>query len=217
MISRRRSIPTTALVVATTLLAACLPLSPAQLPTPIPVGTLVAQTAAAAATQTEAARPTDTPLPPPTETPTRTPPPPTETLTPTPTFVFLLPTLTYTPTNTFTPSPPTEWPDWKTGTVVKVKTGGGTNKMFDVLVNAKVVVVRPNGVKLRSMPTKVVGGPKAPKGTILVLTGLWNKNYQFNWSFVQVTAPDGGTYWVGGTEGDDDTDPQAALVFYQGD
>ncbi|NOY99088.1 MAG: hypothetical protein GXP40_07785 [Chloroflexi bacterium] len=200
------------LLLAVTSMSACGP----TVPTPIPgiVDTIVAATYAAASTQTAAALPTATATPLATPTPKNT---PTNTPTPTATFLFVFTptnTATLTPTLTPTREPLTEWPDWKTGTVVKVTGGGGgTYKTFDILKNVKMVVVRQNGVKLRSSPSKAVGGPMAAKGDIVTLTGMMNKNNEFGWLFAQVNVG-GQLYWVGGSEDDDDTDPRASLDFY---
>ena len=163
----------------------CAPMiSPQSLPTNPPgyINTVVAQTASAAEVLTETAQPTKTDTPLPTATFTETPP---NTVTPTATFFFALPTLTPTntlaPTSTLpvvgpggggggaattTPLPIKDWPAWNTGTIVDMPAGSGegigTTKMFDVLVNVKVKVVRPNGVKLRSIPSLVVGEGKVP-------------------------------------------------------
>jgi len=215
------------------IVVSCEPMiSPQSFPTNPPghVNTVIAQTASAAAALTESAQPTKTDTPPPTATFTET---PTNTVTPTATFFFALPTLTPTktpaPTSTLpvvgpgggsggaattTPLPIKDWPAWNTGTIANMPTGSGegigTTKMFDVLVNVKVKVVRPNGVKLRSIPSLVVGEGKVPVNTILYLTGLWNKNRDWNWTHVKVLAPDGKLWWVGDREGES-SDPEIAL------
>jgi len=214
----------TARIVSLALLAgfslSCASLFGPAAPTPIPglVETIVAATANAAATQTAALAPTatatatGTPLP--TQTPTITP-------TPTETFVFIL--YTYTPTVTNTPNVTAtrpvldEWPDWKTGIVVTMPKGSGenigVNKYFSVLHNVEVVVTRANGVKLRNTPNKAYDVGHAPVNTHMILTGYWNKNSEFGWSFVKVTLPNGGQYWVGGDTGSE-IDPQNCLEFY---
>lgn len=192
------------------LLSACIPLS--QKSTwldPFVIQTAIAGTAAASWTRTALAqsRWTRTPTPsPPTSTPTLTP-------TATPTFLILLETPSATPTVI---AIPLAWPDWRTGEVVK--TPGGTvpnsvTKFFRVLENVPVVVTRLNGVKLREAPTKVVGKKMAAYGDLLTLTGFWNQNYEFGWSFVQVKTQEGRLYWVGGDMGSD-IDPVNSLRFY---
>lgn len=146
------------------------------------------------------------------------------TITPPPTqtnFVYLVsPSATLTPTASFTPTPSlvTEWPDWQTGEVVRLPSGSGanigTNKKFSRLVGLKVKVARTNGVALRSIPNKAIGGPFEEKGSAFTLTGVMNRNPEFVWLFAQVIAADGKTYWVGGSEGDENTDPRFALEFY---
>ncbi|MBO9367759.1 MAG: hypothetical protein J7555_03275 [Chloroflexi bacterium] len=189
-------------------LFACVPEPP--LPDPFLVQTAIAGTAAASWTQTAQARArwTATPSPqPPSATPSRTP-------SPTPTFLILLETPTLTPTVI---AIPLAWPDWKTGEVVKMpKESGanlGVNKFFSVLQGVPVVVTRLNGVKLRKAPSKVAGAIMAAYGDLLTLTGFWNQNYDFGWSFVQVKASDGRLYWVGGDVGTE-IDPTNSLRFY---
>ncbi len=198
-------------------ISACTPFN--AVPTPVPgiVSTIVAATQNAAALQTVAA------MPPVTQTPTPTWTPRGPTITPfstATTFVFVYtPTNTPTSTPTITPTrvPVTEWPDWKTGTVISMPQGSGenigTNKMFNGWKGVEVVVTRKNGVKLRSAPNKAIGGPMAERGAILTLTGIMNKNNDFGWLFVKVTAPDGKQYWVGGSEGEE-TEPKECLAFY---
>ena len=154
--------------------------------------------------------------------------------TSTPTLATLRPTLTMQPTatnfvfraNTPKPSPSatrtpyirTTWPDWKTGAVVSMPGGSGANigtsKMFSGLKGLSVIVVRENGVKLRSIPSKAIGGPMEEEGSAFTLTGIMNKNPQFDWLFAQIIAANGKTYWVGGSIGDKNTDPTFALQFY---
>ena len=173
--------------------------------------TVVAGTQEAAALQTEMAsrslRATSTPaalLPTITVEPTAT------------TYIFVRDTPTLTPTIyvTETPDIRTEWAEWKTGEVVSMRTGGGTNKIFYDLVGLQVMVVRQNGVKLRSIPSKAIGGPIEERGSAFTLTGVMNINHQYGWLFAQVIAADGNKYWVGGSEDDDSTNPTFALVFY---
>ena len=157
--------------------------------------------------------------------------------TSTPTLVTLRPTFTPYPTSTsfvFVPSPSitptpittatrtprirTEWPDWKTGDVIRMTDGSGenigTNKRFSVLTGLMVMVVRENGVALRPIPNKAIGGPMEEEGSAFTLTGVMNKNNDFSWLFVQVIASNGQTYWVGGSEGDEKADPRKVFVFY---
>ncbi len=205
-----------------------LPLLPGQAPTPEPgsIEDIVKATAQAAAALTESARPSATS----TVSPTATRKgfgQETDTPTPTATFFYQLPdTPTPTPTNTFpvvgpggggtttTPLPVTDWPSWQSGTIVEMPPGSGegigTTRMFDILVNVKVKVVRANGVKLREIPSLTVGSKKVPVDTVLYLTGLMNKNKMWNWFFVKVQAPDGKSYWVGDREGES-SDPFIAL------
>lgn len=198
------------------LMFACAPLYTSPFPTQIPgaVNTVVAMTYAAALTETAAVLPTATYTSTDTPTATKTPLPPTDTPIPTATFIFIL----FTPTAPATPTrePVTKWPAWEEGTVVDMPPGSGerigTTKMFDILKDVEVIVVRANGVKLRSIPSKAVGTKMADYETSLVLTGLMNKNSDFGWFFVKVKAPDGKFYWVGGDEGDD-TNPTKCLKF----
>ncbi len=122
------------------------------------------------------------------------------------------------PTPTKTPYLRTTWPDWKTGDVIKMPSGtganAGTNKKFSGLTGLQVIVVRLNGVKLRSSPNKADAGVQEERGSAFVLTGVMHKNPQFGWLFVQVIAADGNTYWVGGSEDDENSDPRYALEFY---
>lgn len=204
-------------MLAVALVTACAPLASASYPTPGPgaVETLIAVKA------TEAAMLTQTALGPATFTPTpgRVTLTPSQTLPPTATMLFLLKTNTPTPSQTPTRVIiPTIWPSWTSGDVVDMPQGSGegigVTKYFSSLAHVTVVVVRSNGVKLRKLPTKALGGPIAPKGTILILTGYWNKNNDFGaWSFMKVIAPDGRQYWVGGSE-NDDTSPTASFAFY---
>ncbi len=90
----------------------------------------------------------------------------------------------------------------------------GSNKMFSVLRNVDVIVVRKNGVALRDIPSKAVDGPMEVRGSAFTLTGVMNKNNDFGWLFVEVIAANGKKYWVGGSEGDKNTDPTVALEFY---
>ena len=210
--------------------AACgsLPFLPGQsaAPTLGSIEEIVKATAQAAAALTETARPTATATVSPTAT-RRGFGQETDTPTPTATFFYQLPdTSTPTPTNTFpvvgpgggsvttTPLPVTDWPAWQSGTVVEMPPGSGegigTTRMFDILVNVKVRVVRPNGVKLREIPSLTVGSKKVPADTILYLTGLMNKNKMWGWFFVKVQAPDGKLYWVGDRVGES-SDPFIAL------
>ncbi len=196
------------------LLSACDALNPA-LPTLAPgiVGTYAAMTVSAANSQTAAARPpaTFTPTQPrPTRTAT-TPP----TITATVRFILNTPTASLTPTSTIPPRPE-EWPSWTSGEIVELKHGEamGSSKFFKILQDVRVVVTRTNGVKLRDLPNKAIGGKQADKGSVLVLTGIMNLNrdYYPMWSFVQVKTGDGETYWVGGSM-NTDTDPKRSLIF----
>ncbi len=178
--------------------------------------TVVAGTQTAAAYQTEAAM----------FLYTRTPTPatlrPTITLQPTSTVYVFVPTPsntpTMTPSATRTPVIRTEWPDWKTGEVIKMPNGSGwnigTNKKFSSLTGLMVMVTRRNGVALRSIPNKAIGGPMEEEGSAFTLTGVMNKNPESGWLFAQVIAVNGKTYWVGGSEGDENTDPRYSLRFY---
>lgn len=198
------------------LLTACAP--PAPMQDPGLVYTVVAGTQTAAAQLTQIAQGSFTKTP--TQAATLRP-----TITPFPTmtsFVYeVTASATATPTASNTPLPPvlTAWPDWKTGEVVTMPKGSGenigVNKRFNVLVDVNVLVVRTNGVKLRSVPNKAADGPLEETGSMLTLTGIVNKNNDFGgWLFVQVIAVNGKTYWVGGSEGDGNTDPTNSLVFY---
>ena len=195
------------------ILAACSP-KPSQDPSFI--FTVVAATQTAAAYQTEMAQSLNASTP---TLATRRP-----TITPYPTgttFVFVpSPSVTPTPlpSATSTPRIRTEWPNWKTGDVVKLPSGSGgnigTNKKFSDLTGLMVKVVRRNGVALRSIPSKAIGGPMEEQGSAFTLTGIMNKNPELAWLFAQVIAADGNTYWVGGSEGDENTDPTYSLIFY---
>jgi len=189
-------------------LSACAPQQPNQDPNFI--FTAVAGTQRAAALQTEMAMSSYT------MTPTLATLRPT--LTPYPTgttFVYRTRTPVPTVTPTRTPYIRTEWPDWKTGEVVRLSgTGGGTNKMFSSIRGLQVIVIRENGVKLRSIPSKAIGGPLEEEGSAFTLTGIMNKNPQFGWLFAQVIAANGQSYWVGGSIGDENTDPTFVLAFY---
>jgi hypothetical protein len=209
------------LLLLSVLLLACAPINPFTVPTQIPgaVDTAVAMTAAEAARQTQAALPTSTPFVP-SATPTNT---PTITPTPTATVIFILDTPTPLVTDTPTPLPtlpvPTSWPDWSEGAVFEFPPGSsentGTNKYFVILNHLKVVVTRPNGIKLRGAPSKASGGKlKAEEGEFLVLIGYWNMNENYSpvWTFVKVVTSNGNQYWVGGGVGED-TDPQLSLRF----
>lgn len=206
------------LILAVAIVPACAPLASGSYPTQGPgaVETLIAVKA------TEAAVLTQTALGPATFTPTpgRITLTPSQTLPATATMLFLLKTNTPTPSQTPTRVViPTTWPDWTTGDVVDMPQGSGegigVTKYFSSLAHVTVVVVRTNGVKLRKLPTKALGGPIAPKGTILILTGYWNRNGDFGapWSFMKVITPDGRQYWVGGNA-NDDTSPTASFAFY---
>ena len=194
-------------------LSACLP-QPTQAPGFI--FTAVAGTQTAAAWQTESAMSLSK------ETPILATLRPTLTLQPTATgFVFVFTpsnTPTLVPSVTRTPRQRTEWPDWKTGSVIKMPSGSGanigTNKKFSNLTGLMVIVVRRNGVALRSVPNKAIGGPMEDEGSAFTLTGVMNKNPEFGWLFAQVIAADGKEYWVGGSEGDENTDPNYSLKFY---
>ncbi len=189
-------------------LFACIPQQP--LPDPASIQQAVAATAQAAWTQTAQAQARWT------RTPTSLPPTSTPSLIPTATPTFLI--LLETPTATATViAIPLTWPDWRTGEVVRMPPGSGANigvnKFFKVLEGVPVVVMRLNGVKLREAPTKVYGKKMAAYGDLLTLTGFWNRNNDFNWSFVQVKTQDGRLYWVGGDIGTD-IDPVNSLRFY---
>ena len=82
------------------------------------------------------------------------------------------------------------------------------------VLGAVVMVTRRNGVALRSIPSKAISGPMEEEGSAFTLTGVMNKNPEFVWLFVQVIAANGKTYWVGGSEGDENTDPRYSLRFY---
>lgn len=178
--------------------------------------TMVASTQTVAAYLTEMAEADFTQTPTPIELRATITPPPTQTG-----FVYLMtPSSTLTPLPSLTPTPSmrTEWPDWKTGEVVRLSSGSGanigTNKKFSDLTGLMVKVVRRNGVALRPVPNKAIGGPMEEEGSAFTLTGIMNKNPEFVWLFVQVIASDGNTYWVGGSAGDQNTDPRFALEFY---
>ncbi|MGC8856160.1 MAG: hypothetical protein ACP5QU_05125, partial [Anaerolineae bacterium] len=196
------------------IILACAPLGAPPIYTLAPeqIASIVAATANIAATQTAAAQPlsSDTPTPYVTRTPFPSP-------TPTATFLFFTPTQPFTPTETPLPLP-TVWPDWTTGDIVTFPKGSGENigvtRYFRILQNVKVIVTRLNGVKLRPIPNKALGGKSmAAYGAILTLTGYWNRNPDLDWSFVKVIAADGKQYWVGGDEGSE-IDPQRCLRFY---
>lgn len=201
------------LILSALFLAACSP-KPSQ--DPGFIFTVVAGTQTAAAYQTDVARSLNT------STPTLATHRPTITPYPTGTTFVFVPSPSITPTPlpsaTSTPRIRTEWPDWKTGDVVKMPsgTGGniGTNKKFSDLTGLMVKVVRRNGVALRSIPSKAIGGPMEEQGSAFTLTGIMNKNPEAAWLFAQVIAADGNTYWVGGSEGDELTDPTYSLAFY---
>ena len=201
------------LIFALLFLSAC---SPQPVEDPGFIFTIVASTQTAAAFQTGIPSSLNTITPPPASLL------PTITLQPTGTVFVFLPTQTNTPTPTpsATPKPVilTAWPNWKSGSVISFPRGTGlnigTNKKFSILTGVKVMVVRKNGAKLRSAPNKAGGGPLEEPGAILTLTGVMNKNNDFVWYFAQVIAADGNKYWVGGSEGDDNTDPTAALEFH---
>ena len=175
--------------------------------------TVVAGTQEAAAYQTKVARSSFT------STPTLATLRPTITPYPTgTTFVYRTNTPEPSPTLSPTPYIRTTWPDWKTGEVIRVRGIPGTNKLFSSLKGLQVIVVRKNGVKLRSTPNKVVGGPVEEEGSAFTLTGIMNKNSEYGWLFVQVIAADGKTYWVGGSLDDKNeeanADPRVSLAFY---
>ena len=175
--------------------------------------TVVAETQRAAALQTERAESLYT------KTPTPATLRATLTLEATPTvYIYVADTPTPTPSATRTPRIRTTWPDWKTGDVIRMPSGSGenigTNKKFASLTGLRVIVARANGVVLRPLPDKSIGGPKEERGSAFTLTGVMNKNNLFGWLFAQVIAVDGNTYWVGGSEGDENTDPTFALAFY---
>ena len=201
------------LLLAGGILLACSPLFSLPFPTQ-PAGvfnTVVVLTHDAASTQTAAF------LPKATRTSTATPTPRyTPTITPTPTATIIFFYYTTTPIGTPTPLPITEWPPWTEGTVVEMPKGSGetigTTKMFNELAGVEMIVTRNNGVKLRSIPNKAIGGDNVLKGTKLILTGLMNKNNEFGWLFVKVKTSGGSLAWVGGSEGDD-TDPRECLEF----
>ncbi|NQU29627.1 MAG: hypothetical protein HQ525_03070 [Anaerolineae bacterium] len=175
-----------------------------------------------ASTQTAAAYQTWEPFSLITNTPTPAILRPTITLQPTNTVYVFVPTSTNTPTPTpsATPKPIklTKWPDWRTGSVISMPRGTGlnigTNKMFSILKGVKVKVIRKNGVKLRSAPNKAIGGPMELRNSILTLTGVMNRNKDYGWFFAQVIAPGGNKYWVGGSDGDENTNPIESLEFY---
>lgn len=201
------------LLIILVLLSAC---SPQPVEDPGLIFTIVASTQTAAAFQTGVPNSLNT------ITPTPATFLPTITLQPTSTVYIFVPTQTNTPTPTSSATPKpvilTKWPDWKTGSVISFPRGTGlnigTNKKFSILTGVKVIVVRKNGVKLRSAPNKAGGGPLEEPGAVLTLTGVMNKNKDYGWLFAQVIAADGNKYWVGGSEGDDNTDPTVALEFH---
>jgi len=202
------------LSLALVILLACAPLGAPVIYTLAPeqIASIVAATANVAATQTAAAQPlaSDTPTPVITRTPS-----PSPTLTAT--FLFFTPTPPLTPTATPLPLP-TAWPDWTSGEIINFPKGSGENigvtRFFRVLQNVKVIVTRLNGVKLRPIPNKALAyKTMADYAEILTLTGYWNMNKDFNWSFVKVIAADGKQYWVGGDIGSE-IDPQNSLRFY---
>ncbi len=195
-------------------LAACTPK-----PTEVPglVQTMISGTQTAAVLQTENAKALFT------STPTFATLRPTITPYPTGTTFVFVPTPSDTPTPlpsaTHTPYIRTTWPDWKTGEVVTMPRGTGlnigTNKKFSGLVGIMVKVERENGVKLRPIPSKAVGGIMEDKGAAFTLTGIMNKNPNLGWLFVQVIAADGEKYWVGGWDDEDEnTSIAASLSFY---
>ena len=200
------------LLIILVFLSAC---SPQPVEDPGLIFTIVASTQTAAAIQTGGVSSLNT------ITPTPATLRPTITLQPTNTVYVFVPTSTNTPTPTpsSTPKPVklTKWPDWRTGTVISFPRGTGwnigTNKKFSILKGVQVKVVRKNGVKLRSAPNKAIGGPIEERGAIVTLTGVMNKNKDFEWLFAQVIATNGGKYWVGGYEGDE-IDPTESLEFY---
>ena len=59
----------------------------------------------------------------------------------------------------------------------------------------------------------VIDGPVEEKGSALTLTGIMNRNDNYDWLFVQVIAANGKDYWVGGNV-DEDINPKIALDFY---
>lgn len=201
------------MLLSVVLLSSCIPAQATEVPGLI--YTVVASTQTAAAWQTQRADASFT------KTLTPAVLRPTFTAVPSMTaFVYQVtasPTLTFTPTFTSTPPILTAWPDWKTGDVIVMPRGSGenigTNKMFSVLVDVQVIIVRKNGVKLRSIPNKAQPGPLEEPGAALTLTGVMNKNNEYGWMFAQVKAADGQTYWVGGTDGED-TDPRKSFIFY---
>lgn len=144
---------------------------------------------------------------------------PTMTLQPTATTYIFVPSPSHTPipspSPTRTPRIRTEWPNWKTGEVISMPKGSGenigTNKKFSDLTGLMVMVVRKNGVKLRPIPSKAIGGPIEVKGSAFTLTGVMNLNDDFGWVFAQVIAADGKTYWVGGSG---DIQPNEVFIFY---
>lgn len=190
------------------------------MPTPAPqdpnlIFTVVASTQTAAAWQTQMAEASFSKTP--------TPPVLRPTFTPFPTmtsFVYNLtssPTPTYTPKPTRTPKMLDGWPDWATGENVTMPKGAGqnigVNRRFPILVGVQVLVVRRNGVKLRSAPNKAESGPLEERGAALTLTGIMNRNKHYGWFFAQVKAENGSLYWVGGSYGEE-TDPRQSLTFY---
>lgn len=194
------------------LLTSC---TPAAAQDPGMIFTVVASTQTAAAWQTQLAEAAFS------KTPTQATLRPTFTPYPTNT-VFVLrytpsPTQTFTPTITNTPSQLTEWPEWSTGEVVRMPKGSGANigvnKRFYILAGVQVMVTRNNGVKLRDVPNKAQPGPVEEPGSAMTLTGVMNKNGEYDWLFAQVIAANGKTYWVGGSE-NEDTDPRNSFVFY---
>ena len=196
------------------MLTACTPFAPTQ--DPGLVFTIVASTQTAAALMTQMAQASYS------KTPTQATLRPTFTAFPTMTSFVYEVTASSTPTPTLpsTPTPPvlTSWPDWKTGDVVTMEKGSGenigVNKLFNILVGVQVLVTRSNGVVLRAAPNKALDGPMEERGSALTLTGIMNRNNEYNWNFVQVRAVNGKTYWVGGSAGDDNTEPSACLEFY---
>ena len=194
------------------MLTACMP-QPTQ--DPGLLFTVVASTQTAAAWQTQMAEAAFTK--------TLTPPVLRPTFTPFPTmtsFVYELtasPTLTPTPTMTSTPPILESWPEWSTGENVVMPQGSGenigVNRRFNVLIGVDVLVVRKNGVKLRSAPNKAIPGPLEESGAAFTLTGIMNRNKQYDWFFAQVIAADGNKYWVGGSW-EEETDPRNSFIFY---
>lgn len=194
-------------------ISACSPISAAPTEVPGIIYTIVAATNDAAWTQTAAGWPTATLTPRATSTLRATPTP----ITPTATFIISTstPRYTATPTATATLPPVYSWPAWDTGEVIKVSgLGGGVFKLFPSLVNIDVVVVRQNGVKLRSVPSKAIGGPMAEYGSLLRLTGRMNKNNEFGWLFAEVKTSSGTLAWVGGDINGGNTNPTENLIFY---